>query len=72
MLVRKGRSTTRASEWRRFWLLIGRCPLSPAQEEAIEGILQEAREYYRKAGLISDEEWRLYQEDLGSPDYPYA
>ena len=28
-------------------------PLSPAQEEAIEGILQEAREYYRKAGLIS-------------------
>ena len=47
-------------------------PLLPAQEEAIEGILQEAREYYRRVGLISDDEWRLYQEDLKSPDYPYA
>jgi trimethylamine--corrinoid protein Co-methyltransferase len=47
-------------------------PLPPDQEVAIEGILNEARQYYRGKGLISDEEWRLYQEDLNSPDYPFA
>lgn len=47
-------------------------PLSPSQEETIEEILREARAYYRKKGLISDDEWSLYREDLNSPDYPYA
>ena len=41
-------------------------PLTPAQEQAIEGILQEAREYYRKKGLISDQEWPDYMEVLAS------
>ncbi len=50
----------------------GPAPLSPQQEQAIEDILNDARQFYRKKGLISDEEWRLYQEDLSSPDYPYA
>lgn len=26
---------------------------------------------YRKNGTISDEEWRVYQEDLNSPGYPF-
>jgi trimethylamine--corrinoid protein Co-methyltransferase len=47
-------------------------PLTPEQEQAIEGILADARQYYRKKGQISDEEWRVYQEDLNSPDYPFA
>jgi trimethylamine--corrinoid protein Co-methyltransferase len=47
-------------------------PLKPEQEQALEDILQEAREYYRKKGLITDEEWKIYQEDLASPNYPYA
>ena len=42
------------------------------QEQAIEDILNEARKYYRKKGKITDEEWSLYQEDLNSPNYPYA
>lgn len=42
------------------------------QEQAIEDILKDAREYYRKKGLITDEEWALYQEDLCSPNYPYG
>jgi len=35
-------------------------------------ILKEAREYYRKKGLISDTEWVAYKKDLESPNYPYA
>ncbi|MBN1315353.1 MAG: trimethylamine methyltransferase family protein [Anaerolineales bacterium] len=47
-------------------------PLLPEQEQAIEDILNDARQYYRKLGAISDEEWAAYQEDLSSPDYPYS
>jgi trimethylamine--corrinoid protein Co-methyltransferase len=48
-------------------------PLTPTQEADIGRILKEAREYYRKKGMISDEEWELYQEEvLKSPDYPFA
>ena len=47
-------------------------PLPPEQEQAIEDILKDAREYYRKKGMITAEEWKLYQEDLSSPNYPYA
>jgi len=46
--------------------------LEPAKEQALEDILNEARKYYRKKGMISDEEWRLYQEDLSSPNYPFG
>jgi len=46
-------------------------PLTDKQESDIERILKEAREYYRKKGLISDEEWNTYKEDLKSPNYPY-
>jgi len=48
-------------------------PLTPGQEEDIGRILEEAREYYREKGLISDEEWEVYKEKvLESPDYPFA
>ncbi len=46
--------------------------LTDQQEQALEGVLDEARKYYRGKGLISDEEWKEYQEDLASPGYPYA
>ena len=46
-------------------------PLTDGQEEAIERILEEARAYYRDKGLISDEEWRVYGKQTGSPNYPY-
>jgi len=47
-------------------------PLSAGEEEAIEKILREARDHYRKKGLISDKEWDAYKEDLKSPNYPYS
>lgn len=46
--------------------------LPAEQEQAIEDILKEARGYYRKKGLISDDEWKQYQEDINSPNYPFA
>jgi trimethylamine--corrinoid protein Co-methyltransferase len=46
--------------------------LSAQIEQAVEDILQDARKYYRDHGMITDEEWRVYQEDLNSPNYPYA
>lgn len=46
--------------------------LPKEQERKLEEILSEARNYYRKSGKISDEEWRVYQEDLNSSDYPIA
>jgi trimethylamine--corrinoid protein Co-methyltransferase len=46
--------------------------LTDSQEEELEYILNDARQYYRKKGLINDEDWSLYQEDLNSPGYPYA
>jgi len=47
-------------------------PLTSTQEEDIERILNEARQFYRKKGIISDEEWETYMKDLKSPNYPYA
>ena len=46
-------------------------PLTPSQEEDIERILNEARDYYRKKGMISNEEWAAMKEDLQSPNYPF-
>jgi trimethylamine:corrinoid methyltransferase-like protein len=46
--------------------------LPPEQEQAVEDILNDARQWYRKEGMISDEEWALYQEDLNSPNYPFG
>jgi trimethylamine--corrinoid protein Co-methyltransferase len=46
--------------------------ITPQQEQALEDILKDAREYYRKKGLITEEEWKVYQEDINSPNYPYA
>jgi trimethylamine--corrinoid protein Co-methyltransferase len=45
-------------------------PLIPAQEQAIEDILKEARDYYREKGLISAEEWATYMKTLGSGSEP--
>jgi hypothetical protein len=47
-------------------------PLSESQEQDIERILREAREHYRKKGLIKDSEWQEYQREIASPRYPYA
>ncbi len=47
-------------------------PLAREKEQAVEDILKDAREWYRKQGFIPDDEWQLYQEDLNSPNYPYA
>jgi trimethylamine--corrinoid protein Co-methyltransferase len=46
--------------------------LQPDKEQAIEDVLREARETYRKRGLITDDEWKLYMKDISSPNYPYA
>jgi len=40
--------------------------LTPAEEQIVEDILKEAREYYRKKGLITDEEWTTYMKTLES------
>jgi len=47
-------------------------PLTDIQENAIEDILKEEREYYRKKGVISNKDWETYKKDLNSPNYPYA
>jgi trimethylamine--corrinoid protein Co-methyltransferase len=39
-------------------------PLTPAQAQDIERILKESREYYRKKGLISADEWATYMQAL--------
>jgi trimethylamine--corrinoid protein Co-methyltransferase len=36
-------------------------PLTASEEQAIEDILKEAREFYRKQGKISDIEWEAYK-----------
>jgi len=41
-------------------------PLTAHQESDVERILNEAREYYRKKNLISDEEWKDYMKSLES------
>jgi len=41
-------------------------PLTPHEEQVIEDVMQEAREYYRKKGFISDEEWTVYMKALES------
>jgi len=38
--------------------------LTPEQEKEVEEILKEARQHYRKKGLISDKEWQEYKEIL--------
>ena len=42
------------------------------KEQALEDILNDARQYYYKTGKITEEEWKLYQEDIHSPNYPFA
>ncbi len=39
-------------------------PLTPAQEQAVEDILNEARQFYRDRGTISDAEWSVYMKTL--------
>jgi trimethylamine--corrinoid protein Co-methyltransferase len=47
-------------------------PLSASQEEDLERILEEARQYYKGKDLISDEEMATYRQSLKSPNYPYG
>jgi trimethylamine--corrinoid protein Co-methyltransferase len=39
-------------------------PLTPQQESAIEGILRDARQYYRQRNMISDAEWAEYMKHI--------
>ena len=43
-------------------------PLTASQEEAVADVLQEARDYYRGKGLITDSEWTTYMEELSLGD----
>ncbi len=46
--------------------------LTEEEDHGVENILKEARQYYYKErGLISESEWRIYNEVLESADYPY-
>jgi len=38
--------------------------LTSGEEQIIEDALKEAREYYRKTGKITDEEWVVYKKTL--------
>ena len=46
--------------------------LEASKEQALEDILNDARNYYHKKGMISEEDWKLYQEDIHSDNYPFA
>ncbi len=46
--------------------------LDAQKEQALEDILNEARMYYYKKGMITEDEWKEYQEDIHSDNYPYA
>ena len=46
--------------------------LTEQQESALEYILNDARNYYRKKGMISDDEWAAMQKDISSDNYPFA
>jgi trimethylamine--corrinoid protein Co-methyltransferase len=46
--------------------------LTPGQEQDIERILEEARQHYKKRGLISEEEMIAYRKSMKSPNYPYG
>ena len=48
------------------------CELPADKEKMIEDILNEARDFYRKSGQISDEEWDIYMKQIHSSEYPYA
>jgi trimethylamine--corrinoid protein Co-methyltransferase len=39
-------------------------PLTSGEEQIISDIMKEAREYYRKQGEISEEEWKVYMKTL--------
>lgn len=45
--------------------------LTPQQEQVIDDVLKDARNFYRKKGMISDTEWGEYEKVMGSPNYPY-
>ena len=48
-------------------------PLTRSQEQDIKKILDEARDYYRERGFISDEDWKIYKNKvLKSSEYPFA
>jgi len=46
-------------------------PLTNNQENDIESILKEARQYYHEKGLITDEELKVYKEAFKKPNPPY-
>ena len=45
--------------------------LTHEQEQIVDDVLKEARDHYRKQGMISDGEWSEYQKVMGSKHHPY-
>ncbi|MBN1507170.1 MAG: trimethylamine methyltransferase family protein, partial [Sedimentisphaerales bacterium] len=45
--------------------------LSREQEQIVQDVLKEARDFYRKKGMISNAEWTVYQKVMGSSHHPY-
>ncbi len=43
-------------------------PLTDSQEDALEDVLKQARDFYRKRGVISDAEWETYLQELSLGD----
>lgn len=41
-------------------------PLTPQQDQGVEAALKEARDHYRKQGVITEEEWSEYMDTLRS------
>ncbi len=46
-------------------------PLTSDQEEEVEKVLEEARNYYKEKGLITEEEMAVYRKSMQSSKYPY-
>ncbi len=46
-------------------------PLTSSQEDNVEHVLEEAREYYREKELMTTEEISAYNESMKSTKYPY-
>jgi trimethylamine--corrinoid protein Co-methyltransferase len=45
-------------------------PLTPEQEQALGGVLRDARAFYRDRGLISDRDWSTYLDTLEQAGLP--
>jgi trimethylamine--corrinoid protein Co-methyltransferase len=69
MWVRSGKKDALALARERMQTILAThkpIPLTPEEEQAIEDVLVEARQFYRDRGTITDREWRTYMHTLES------